>query len=538
MKQVTVKTKKGERVTLLRVDSRPRNPADAFADDKYEQVAHRLRLMYHNAAKDLKNKQWDWLERHQKRVEKYRAQVEAGLITEDDFKAWMRGQIFQQREWALKRGQLARAMVDVDKQAMAIINRGRRDVFADNANFMGFRIDQQTGGAAASFGLYDENALDRLIREKPRLLPMPEIDEEKDYAWYNDVINDAVTQGILQGEMLDQIVQRIAEDTNEKSLYVMRRNARTAYTGAQNAGRMEAMRQARDDLGIQVKKRWLCTLDSHTRDSHALLDGQMADIDEPFESILGPIMYPGDPDAAPKNVYNCRCTLEEVPVTGHQWKMDRRDQETGENVGDMDYKEWLRSKQGEAEQESEIEKRENTNIYGREISIDDKLTGETRETLEKLIDEYDTRLEKVELGHAQGVMAAGSVDMSGATMKISQKAPTVAIHEFAHSLANSSADKYGLTHDGDFWKEIKQIRREYKKDVDKEYNFKRFISSYEHSQTGSGAIDEFFAEAFAQAKAREMGLTLPEKYGEDYTYSQRVLETVDKYFRRGKHGGR
>ena len=347
MKKITIGLKKGGKLTVNLVDGRRKNPADTFAEDKFKQVSYRLRLLYHQASVDLENKQIDWLHRHEERVRKYRAQVDAGLITEDDFKAWMRGQLFQQREWALKRGQLARAMVDIDKQAMQIINQGRREVFADNANFIGFRIDQQTGGAAASFGLYNQKAIDRIIRDRPNLLPMPDIDEKRDYAWYNDIITDAVTQGILQGEMLEQIVKRIADDTGEKSLYTMRRNARTAYTGAQNAGRVEAMRQARDERGINVKKRWLCTLDDKTRDAHAKLDGQLAEIDEPFDSILGPIMFPGDPDAVPANVYNCRCTLEEVPV-GHRWSMDRRDNEAGDYVGDMTYEQWLRYKAEQA----------------------------------------------------------------------------------------------------------------------------------------------------------------------------------------------
>ena len=40
-----------------------------------------------------------------------------------------------------------------------------------------------------------------------------------------------------------------------------------------------------------------------------MLDGQLADVDKPFHSELGDIMYPGDPEADPANVYNCRCTL-------------------------------------------------------------------------------------------------------------------------------------------------------------------------------------------------------------------------------------
>lgn len=343
MKKIVTIRRNGEIVS-----QRTHNPADAFADREYADVSRRLRLFYHNASVDLKNKQWDFWQRHEKRVEKHRAEADAGLMSEADYQAWMRAQVFQGREWALKRGQLARTMVDADKQALEIVNRGKINIFAENANYMGFRLDQQTGGAAASFGLYDQNSVFRLIRDQPNLLPMPKINEKKDYAWYNEVINDAVSQGIFQGEKLDEIVKRIAENTCEKSLYAMRRNARTAYTGAQNAGRMEGMRQARDELGIEVKKRWLCTLDSHTRDAHAALDGQMVDIDEPFDSILGPIMYPGDPGAEPANVYNCRCTVEVVPVK-YAWKMDRRDAETGETVGDMTYKEWLewKGKQGE-----------------------------------------------------------------------------------------------------------------------------------------------------------------------------------------------
>ena len=46
-----------------------------------------------------------------------------------------------------------------------------------------------------------------------------------------------------------------------------------------------------------------------TAHAHRLLDGQLADVDKPFKSELGDIMYPGDPTADPSNVYNCRCTI-------------------------------------------------------------------------------------------------------------------------------------------------------------------------------------------------------------------------------------
>ena len=54
-----------------------------------------------------------------------------------------------------------------------------------------------------------------------------------------------------------------------------------------------------------------------------------------------------------------------------------------------------------------------------------------------------------------------------------------------------------------------------------------WISSYEHS---SKDIDEFMAEAFTLGYLRDKGMTIPDKYGNDTIYSQRVLDAVRKYF--------
>lgn len=152
----------------------------------------------------------------------------------------------------------------------------------------------------------------------------------------------------------------------------------------------------------------------------------------------------------------------------------------------------------------------------------DEMFRDSRELIDKLSAEYNTHLENVTIGARH---AAGTVDMSGTTMHLSSADPAVAIHEFAHSMTNSKATQYGVAHDDDFWKEIKAVRRRYHKDAGDDTN--RWISSYEHSQKEA---DEFFAEAFTQAKMREMGLELPGKYGTDTTYSQQVLEITNRYF--------
>lgn len=144
--------------------------------------------------------------------------------------------------------------------------------------------------------------------------------------------------------------------------------------------------------------------------------------------------------------------------------------------------------------------------------------------LKKLSAEYNTRLEVV-TGGAKN--AAGDVDISGARMRLTSSKMDVAVHEFAHTLANSLADKYGLTNDKEFWNEVRKIRTEYRKAI--RNGTTERISFY---ADGTRDIDEFMAEAFAHAKGKELGIEIPPSYGTDFTYSQKVLAAIDKYFKK------
>lgn len=313
------------------------DPAQSYTERRLAELQNRLLSLYSTAATDLDYKLTEFLHKHQTRYDMYKAQLDAGLITQADFDAWLRGQYFQQRTWELRRGQIARALQDVDRQALDLINDSRLDVFAENANWMLYKIDQSMG-LTGTFGLYNREAVGRLLSERPDLLPRVDIDERKSYQRYNDIINECVEQSIVQGENLTQLARRISIETGETALKTLRRDARTAYVSAMNAGSLQCMEDARDKYGIKVQKRWLATLDTHTRDSHALLDGQTVDVDEPFDSLLGKIMYPGDMDADPKNVWNCRCTMCEY-FPDYKSDFDRMDA-AGRTVGNLTYQQW------------------------------------------------------------------------------------------------------------------------------------------------------------------------------------------------------
>lgn len=305
-----------------------------------KRVEWRLSRVYRQAQRDIDEKIKSWEKGHAAREAAYRQQLKDGKITQEDFDGWMRGQVFQEQQWQAKKQQIDQILLDAERQAQQIVNNGKLDVFATNANYMGYELEQH-GKVRTSFGLYDANTVSRLIKRDPQILPKPApgVKKDKAYTYYNKLMTSAITQGIVQGETIPEITQRIIDKTGESCFASAIRNARTAFTGAQNAGRMEGLHQAQE-MGIQVKKRWLATLDDRTRDTHADLDGQTVDVDEPFVTTEGnEIMYPGDPTAEPSEVYNCRCTLVYV-YPEYPSDMERRDNENGEIIDDMTYREW------------------------------------------------------------------------------------------------------------------------------------------------------------------------------------------------------
>lgn len=338
-------------------------------DAEFRRLRAKINDIYQQAHKEIVQKGREFAQAHAKREAKLRQDVAYGKMTQEDFDAWMRGQVFQGEQWAKKKQQMADTLYHADQVAQDMINDSRFSVFAENANYMEYSLEHDAG-IDMGFGLYDADTVRRLVAEEPDLLPPKKrVGRDKSYQWYNRQIQTAITQGIIQGESIDKIARRIGKQTGETSMTAMLRNAHTMHTGAQNAGRMEGLHQAQK-LGINVRKQWMATLDHHTRDAHADLDGQVQDVDAPFKSSLGNIMYPGDPTADPANVWNCRCTLTYVypdhQPTGEgviiakdgtkllvqtqgQTRMQRRDNETGENIEYMTYREWEQMKRGDGE---------------------------------------------------------------------------------------------------------------------------------------------------------------------------------------------
>ena len=331
-----------------------------YADIEQMHLQRRIRRIYADAQREVTRKLDTFKAKHAVKDSVKKAEIlaetdpKARAVLQANYEEWLRGQVFIGEQWENKVAQVTKTMVDADKQAMNVIREGQISVFTENANYQAYLLEK---GANASFGfdLYDEKTASRLLSRNPTLLPKWKLDEEKDYTWNYRKVNDITTQAIIQGEGIPEITKRLCDGLATNNENRMRTFARTGVTGAQNSGRIERMQEANDD-GIKTKKKWRATLDSRTRDAHQDLDGQVQEVDEPFESELGDIMYPGDPNADPANVYNCRCTLDYV-VEGYENHGQRRayeewDDEDGHHresvvIEDMTYAEWVEWKKGQ-----------------------------------------------------------------------------------------------------------------------------------------------------------------------------------------------
>lgn len=342
-------------------------------------------------------------------------------------------------------------------------------------------------------------------------------------------ISQEVTRGIASGLTFDDISRNIRNVSNVP-ISNAKRIARTEGHRIQQASAYDAQKAAKKK-GADVVKQWDSTLDGRTRPTHRRLDGQIREVDEVFEMDGKSAKYPGA-FGDPGEDCNCRC----ASLTRAKWGLDEDElqvlKDRAAYFGLDKTKDFEDFEKKYLNGTSAIEAAESAkdavkNKYGDTIIFDEKMEKEKWEAsaqyIRELANEYDTRLTTVKVGANQ---AAGSVDMGG-NMRLSSVKPETAFHEFAHSIATSELTKYGVVDDSDFWKEIKAVRRDYMKST--KDNPSMWISGYEHS---SMSIDEFFAEAFTQAKMAERGIDLPSHYGQDMTFSSKVLGITDKYFKK------
>jgi SPP1 gp7 family putative phage head morphogenesis protein len=317
-----------------------------LTDKELAKLERRIVKLYREAGKELQATIDAYFEQFKKRDEEMKALI--GTVqngkewTEADYKQWRLNQIGRGERYQAMRDKVAHRVTDANAVAVSYTNDATPGIYSLNRNYAAYTIEQVAGNVG--FDLWDEQTVKRLMVEQPDLMPYypPKraLKRGIDLAYGKKQITASVTSSILQGKsikhMADDLQTRITTMSRDSAI----RTARTAVTGAQNAGRMDSYAAA-EKMGIKLKKEWLATLDARTRHSHAMIDGEQVAQDKKFSNGC---RFPGDPQGPPWEIYNCRCTLvaalDGIDTSSAQRRA--RNAATGQTevISNMTYAEW------------------------------------------------------------------------------------------------------------------------------------------------------------------------------------------------------
>lgn len=130
-----------------------------------------------------------------------------------------------------------------------------------------------------------------------------------------------LARGISQGYSYGQIAKRVSDEMgigyNQVAKIVRTESHRIA-----NEAAMDAQYKAKE-AGADIVKQWDATLDKKTRPEHRMLDGQIRELDEPFEVNGNTAQYPGG-FGVPGLDIHCRCAV----LQRAKWALDEEELET------------------------------------------------------------------------------------------------------------------------------------------------------------------------------------------------------------------
>lgn len=288
--------------------------AREWTDKKLAAMEKRIERTYKHAHDEITEKWGNYMARAQKRTEGFQKAYEAALkggdadkikAAKEKLEKAKRNVTFRDQYYKDMVDETTKQLANVNSTALAYVNGQMPSIYTVNYNLPAKEAEE----LGIDFKIVNEQTVSNLIKQREIKLPSKKLDIPKDRRWNAKQLNSSVLQGILQGESMSTIAKRILPIVDNNKAAAIR-NARTMVTGSENRGRQDSYKEL-ENLGAIVKKVWIATGDSRTRDWHLTLDGQEVDTDKTFIDGNGnKIRYPGDPTAAPETVYNCRCSMK------------------------------------------------------------------------------------------------------------------------------------------------------------------------------------------------------------------------------------
>lgn len=217
----------------------------------------------------------------------------------------------RQYQQALKQ-QVSAILDNLNSKQYDTVNQYLKDCYEDA--FIGALYDLQGQGIPLIFPINQDDVARAIVHNTKLKKPLYEamgVDVNK--------LKKTIQQEISRGFATAADYTEIARNIRNHGGVSMRK----AFTIARTEGHRihqesaeDAMRKA-SAAGADVVKQWDSTLDKRTRPSHKKLDGQLRELDEPFEINGYKGMRPGGFGIASEDI-NCRCVM----LQRARWALD------------------------------------------------------------------------------------------------------------------------------------------------------------------------------------------------------------------------
>ena len=214
-----------------------------IVDEQLQNLEARLSSMYGKAAKEMESDLNAFMQKFKAEDKAQKALVAKGELTQEEYENWKERKIFRSSAMQAKIKDLTARAVNADKQAMAMVNNQLPQIYATAYNFGGFRGETMANAAGfdyTQFTIINQDAVKNLSAKDPDLIPWkPKPDIKEDEKWNRKHLQEAIRQGIVKGDSMDEVAKRLLPVVNMDQNAAIR-TARTAVNGIENKGRKDA----------------------------------------------------------------------------------------------------------------------------------------------------------------------------------------------------------------------------------------------------------------------------------------------------------
>lgn len=264
------------------------------------------------------------LEDEKKVLRELRRQYERSLLTiESKIKLLQSGEMTQSKIYQINYQKALKAQVDAILDKLQADEYDTIQQYLDRSYTDGYvGAMYQIGGSGVNVIVpIDQDAAAKAIITDSKLSVELYASLGYDMDKLKKSVRDEITRGISASLSYEEIARNLSEYSTI-TLSNANRIVRTEAHRIQQASADDA-RLAAKAKGADVVKQWDCTMDGATRPMHRELDGQIREVNEPFEAGGKKVMYPGK-FGTPDQDCNCRC----VALTRARWALDEEELET------------------------------------------------------------------------------------------------------------------------------------------------------------------------------------------------------------------